>query len=103
MRTFRVVGIIASSVAALGLTALAVTSANASDSGAEERSGTPSTSETDLQPTESGPARPGEGDVDLGPGVSVEKNEDGSIDLTQLTQEEVDETDGWEPVTPPAE
>ncbi|GAA3872928.1 hypothetical protein [Streptomyces sedi] len=98
MRKFRVVGIIASSVAALGLTALAVTSANASDSDAGEKSGTPSSGQT-----ESGPTQPGEGDIDLGPGVSVEKNEDGSIDLTQLTQEEVEEADGWEPVTPPAE
>ncbi|GAA3856363.1 hypothetical protein [Streptomyces sedi] len=95
MRKFKVVGIIASSVAALGLTALAATSANASD-GAEEK---PATSGQ----TESGPTQPGEGDIDLGPGVSVKKNEDGSIDLTQLTQEEVEEADGWEPVTPPAE
>ncbi|SOD62543.1 hypothetical protein SAMN06297387_106120 [Streptomyces zhaozhouensis] len=98
MRKFKVVGIIASSVAAIGLTALAATSANASDGGEDaERERTTSGQ------TESGPTQPGEGDIELGAGVSVKKNEDGSMEIVQLTEEEAEEMDGWQPVTPPAE
>ncbi|MDT0445280.1 hypothetical protein [Streptomyces johnsoniae] len=92
MRKTRIKGIVAASIAALGLTALAVTSANASSGGGDE----------DVPPH--GPTVPGDGPVELPEnGVAVQKNEDGSMDIRELTDEEVEEGGDWQPVTPPAE
>ncbi|MDT0268162.1 hypothetical protein RM844_17915 [Streptomyces sp. DSM 44915] len=92
MRKSRIVGIIASSVAAVGLTALAVTSANAANgAGESDPAGTPAEGTT--QPTEPGPP------VDLGPGVAVEQTEDG-LRIRKLTEEELADMDGAQPTTP---
>lgn len=88
MRRSRIVGIIASSAAVIGLTALAVTSANAAG-GEDGPANKPA--ETEYQPTE--PGAPG----DLGPGVSVQRTEDG-LEVERLTQEEVDNSEGLQPV-----
>ncbi|UED85058.1 hypothetical protein [Streptomyces profundus] len=90
MRKSRVVGIIASSAAAVGLTALAITSANAA---ADDDGPANQPAETEYQPTEPGPP------ADLEPGVSVQRTEDG-VEVERLTQEEVDGIDGWQPVEP---
>ncbi len=88
MRRTRIKGIVAASVAALGLTALAITSAQAAGSGGDE--------DSSHQPAPTVPGDPGE----MPPGVAVQKNEDGSVDIKGLSQEEVDSIEGWEPVQP---
>jgi hypothetical protein len=75
MRRTRLFGIAASTVATIGLTALAITSANASSA------------------TDSGD--PG----DMPAGIGIQQTEDGGVKITQLSPEEIDEGD-WQTAEP---
>jgi hypothetical protein len=85
MRRTRVIGTVATTVVALGLTALAVTSANAAGDGGDGGAYKPATT----APGDDIPA-------DKPAGMSIQRTADG-LELRSLTQDEVDDIEGWQP------